>query len=207
MINDHGGGFLTRDIGTYKVGNYGGVVDWSNTVGAGQSEAAYEMDLNGDGDKKDKVYFHNVAYLWGETMTDDDFRDALDQIKSFRREMIQMQHCFSGGFAQRLAKVRRVIMSSATANEPAWSRPDGTYSVFSYGFLCALSGTQLSGDSGSVNADANNDGQVSMLEAFNYASEKDDTNESPLYTDTNKTPSWGVMPNGIHGVIGAKAFL
>ncbi|RYG68180.1 hypothetical protein EON80_12190, partial [bacterium] len=29
MINDHGGGFLTRDIGTYKVGNYGGVVDWS----------------------------------------------------------------------------------------------------------------------------------------------------------------------------------
>ena len=73
MINDHGGGFLTEPIGSYGVGSYGGIVDPTNTVYLGYAEPSYKMDLNGDGDQKDSVHFHNTVVLWGESMTETEF--------------------------------------------------------------------------------------------------------------------------------------
>lgn len=203
MINDHGGGFLAQSSGGYGPGSYGGILDTSNSIGTGWSEKTYNLDLNYDGDKNDTVYFHNTVSLWGELMTDTEFAAALDQVKNYKTEMIQMKQCFSGGFTRALRGPKRVVMSSAGPNELSWAHSSGNYGEFTYHYFTALTGKVPDGDT-TANADANGDGKISMLEAWNYARTKDSKPETGWYADTDSTPATGNMPGGGQGVLGGK---
>ena len=209
MINDHGGGFLSEKSGSYEVGSYGAIVDPTNTVYLGYSEPFYKMDLNGDGDQKDSVHFHNTVVLWGESMTETEFAAALNQVKRSKTMMIQMKQCFSGGFTRALKGANRVVMSSSSPNEVSWSHPNGNYGAFIYCYFTALLGNTPDGEkingSYTINADANNDGKVSMVEAWNYAIANNPRSEIERgwYADLDKQPGSGQMPTIIQGAYGA----
>ena len=202
MINDHGGGFLSKQVGSYSPGTYGAILDTGNSIGTAWSEKTYNLDLNYDGDKNDMVHFHNTVCLWGELMTDTEFAAALDQVKNYNTEMIQMKQCFSGGFTRALSAPKRVVMSSAAPDEVSWSNASATYGEFTYHYFTALTGKIPDGDT-TANADANGDGKISMLEAWNYARTKDSQPETGWYADTATTPATGDMPGGGQGVLGA----
>jgi hypothetical protein len=59
-----------------------------------------------------------------------------------------------------------------------------------------------------VNADANGDGRVSMIEAFNYARSMDQSEETPWYEDRGDgIPHNGAMPSQGEGALGSNAYL
>jgi len=59
-----------------------------------------------------------------------------------------------------------------------------------------------------VNADANGDGAVSILEAYNFARAHDSRPETPWYKDNGIAPPHsGAMPAGGDGALGAATFL
>ncbi len=204
MLNDHGGGFLTQQVGNYGPGSYGAVLDPTNSVGAGISEAAYGFDLNLDGDTGDTVHFHSTLSLWGGSMTGDEFRDALNQVKLAKQTVVQMKQCFSGGFAQRLTRAKRVVMSSSGPNELSWSHSSGNYGAFTYAYFTALAGRKPD-NATPINTNPNGDGMVSMTEAWNYARSNSTAaaSETGLYADNIFNPKSGAMPSGVHGGFGA----
>jgi len=97
-------------------------------------------------------------------------------------------------------------MSAAGEYEPSWSWSMNSYDEFSYHFTCAINGADPTGKT--VNADANSDGEVSMVEAFNYARSKDTASETPWYEDNGDgIPHSGSMPSGSDGTLGSNTSL
>ena len=97
-------------------------------------------------------------------------------------------------------------MSAAGEYEPSWSMLSKTYDEFSYYFTCAINGADPKGNP--VDADANNDGEVSMVEAFNYARSMDTQKETPWYEDSGDgIPNSGNMPKGGDGALGENTSL
>ena len=91
-----------------------------------------------------------------------------------------MEQCYSGGFVPHLAKQGRTIATACSATELSWSGPTIYYNEFVYHWIAAVAGHTPSGSI--VNADYNNDGYISMKEAFDYAKSKDKANETPQYS-------------------------
>ena len=204
MVNDHGGGCLTTAVGPYGPGLYGGVIDANNdeTLDA-ISESAINVDLNGDGDKNDTVKVDESFSLWYDSITDDEFGAEVNKISNYRKMIIQMKQCFSGGFVEDLTTANRIVMSSCSPTQLSWSHTSGNYGEFTYYYFAALTGNKPDG-SGSVNADANGNGKVSILEAYNYARSHDTRPEMPLYEDNGvRPPLSGAMPAGGEGALGA----
>jgi hypothetical protein len=83
MLNDHGAGFLTRKTGIYEPGFYGGFIDANGDEEDIFDEATWNMDMNGDGDKRDKVGVDEALCLWGEDMTDDEFAAQVNKITHY----------------------------------------------------------------------------------------------------------------------------
>jgi hypothetical protein len=208
MLNDHGGGFMNPSVGGYPVGNYSGVLDTSTEEDdPATSESGVNQDLNGDGDKTDSVNFDETLSLWYETMTDDEFVAEVAKITNYGKIIIQMKQCFSGGFVHDLVGPRRIVMASAGAYEPSWSEEGGNFGEFTYWYISALRGTKI--DTGAaVNADANSDGKVSILEAYNYARTNDSRPETPQFDDSGTLPvRAGAVPAGNDGTLAAATFL
>lgn len=214
MTTDHGGGFARAPIdATHPAGMYGGVVDTNGDETDALSEAAYNLDINHDGDKTDSVGVDETLCLWnGVNMTDDEFAVEVNKIPHYSRMVIAMEQCFSGGFIGDLLGPRRVLMSAANEGQPSWARKDPTtntytYDMFMYHFLAALRGSTP--DYGaSVNADTSGDLKVSMLEAYKYARTNDTANEELWYNDIGVPPP--VNNPGVgnpQGVLGGGYFL
>lgn len=208
MLNDHGGGFMNPGVGGYGTGNYGGVLDESaEEKDPGTSEAAVNQYLNGDGDKTDVVNFDETLSLWYESMTDDEFAAQVNKVQAYGKMIIQMKQCFSGGFVHDLLGPRRIVMASAAANQPSWSEDAGNFGEFTYWYISALRGSKVDG-SGPVNADANGDGKVSILEAYNFARANDSRPETPQFDDSGTLPvRTGAMPVGDDGALAGATFL
>lgn len=123
--------------------------------------------------------------------------------------IIVMEQCFSGGLIADLAQgeTNRIIMSAAGEYEFSWAmEPSFNYDEFSYHFTSAINGNNPNGKA--VKADTNKDGVVSMLEAFNYARDKDSSSETPWYEDDGDgTPHSGSMPTGGDGTLGGNITL
>jgi hypothetical protein len=104
-------------------------------------------------------------------------------------------------------KSKRVIMSAAGEYEPSYAMgPTYTYDEFSYYFTSAINWAKPDGTT--VNADANGDKKVSMVEAFNYARTKDTASETPQYEDNGDgVPHSGAMPAGGDGTLGSNTFM
>jgi len=208
MLNDHGAGILTTAINGYSPGVYGGVNDTGgDETGESYSEATYHTDMTGDGDQNDPFRVDEVLNLWYDQITDDQFAAEVNKITNFGTMIIQMKQCFSGGFVADLTRPNRIVMSSAAPTQVSWAHSSLNYGEFTFWYFAALTGSKPDG-SGAVNADANGDGKVSILEAYNFARSHDSASETPFYEDNGAAPSHsGAMPGGGEGTLGSTTFL
>jgi len=207
MTNDHGGGFLGAAIAGYGPGIYGGFIDTSGDEGDNISEAVYNRDFNGDGDKTDILSVDETLSLWGEKISDDQFAAEVNKITNYSKMTFQMKQCFCGGFLDELTGPNRIVMASSGEVQVSWSYTGGGFGEFTFHFFAALTGNKPDG-SGPVNADANGNGKVSMVEAYNYARSHDGRPETPWYEDNNAIPGHtGNMPGGGEGTLGSATYL
>ena len=205
MINDHGGGFLAQAIAGYSPGVYGGQIDTNADEGAENvSEATYNRDFNGDGDRTDILAFDETVSLWGDRISDDEFAVEVNKIANYSRMIFQMKQCFSGGFLRDLTAPNRIIMASCTQVQASWADTiSQQYGEFTYHYFAAITGQKPDG-SGPVNADANGNGKISVVEAYNYARSHDGRPETPGYEDNGVLPHHtGNMPSGGDGAVGS----
>nr|MDO8113019.1 C13 family peptidase [Candidatus Sigynarchaeota archaeon] len=126
---------------------------------------------------------------------------------TYHHMIIVMEQCFSGCFIPNLSGTNRVIMTAANAEESSWScDTEGPFDEFVFHFMMAVRQISLLGDP--VYSDANHDGKVSMVEAFNHACYMDSANEHPQYDDNGDGvghPYW--LPYSTDGYAGANFFL
>jgi hypothetical protein len=97
--------------------------------------------------------------------------------------IVIMQQCFSGAFIPFLSAPNRIIMTACSANEYAWASDGLGFSEFTLHLLTAFYGFIPWGYTVNMWADINNDGKISMAEAFGYAATMDSKEETPLYDD------------------------
>ena len=96
---------------------------------------------------------------------------------------IVMEQCYSGKFIQYLSGEHRVILTAASIESSYGCDTEGEWDEFVYHFMSAVLGRQLNSYSTLVDADYNNNGFVSMREAFIYAALHDPWFETPLFDD------------------------
>lgn len=97
--------------------------------------------------------------------------------------IVIMQQCFSGAFIPFLSAPNRIIMTACSATEYAWASDGLGFSEFTLHLLTAFYGFIPWGYTVNMWADINNDGMISMAEAFGYAAAMDTKEETPLYDD------------------------
>ena len=208
MLNDHGGGLLTKATSDHPAGYYGGVVSTGSTaLEEKYNEAALGMDLNDDGKTNAIVAVSQVLCLWNwEKMTDDQFTAEVNKVSKAKTIIIQMKQCFCGGFINNLRGTNRIIMSSCSPDQFSWGTSSNKFGAFTFWYIAALYGHKPDG-SGTVDADANHDGKVSIIEAFNFASSHDGAPETPYYEENNLPFLLTTIPAGMKGMAGSAYFL
>ena len=120
-----------------------------------------------------------ILYLWHETTTASEFAAEVNKVNAGEISIV-MEQCYSGGFVPHLEKRGRTVATACSATELSWSGLGMLYNEFVYHWTAAVRGYTPSGSS--VNADYNNDGYISMKEAFDYANTHDNTKETPQYS-------------------------
>ena len=119
--------------------------------------------------------------LWNEVkMSKNEFQIEINKINHSKSINLCMVQCYGGGYTTALAGKNRIITTACSSMETAKAMPPYyKYSEFCYHWIAAANGTTPDGTP--VNADYNNDGFVSMEEAFQYASTHDTQTETPQY--------------------------
>lgn len=151
---------------------------------------------------------HSGLCLWGEDMIDTDFATEVNKITQWKHMMIVMEQCFSGGFVAPLTKPNRVVMTACNASQPSWAlRLD--FDEFTFWYMSALQGSPIDGSASPVSADADHDGKVSIMEAWNYGRSNDKAQEVPQYEDNGAAPcaSGTNVPKNGDGPYGATCWL
>lgn len=103
--------------------------------------------------------------------------------------------CYSGGFVNALCMDNCIVASASKVDEAARYHDSYEYSEFLLNWTSALNGS--SPFIGTVNSDLNNDGIITMEEAFEYAK----TNDSfiNLKEGLCETPQYASYPQGLGG--------
>jgi hypothetical protein len=202
FTTNHGSGFWPTDPDNYY--NYGGLQDTNgDEPETGYSEQAYGEDFNHDGDTQDTYPAQDEALnlYFNEKMRDDDFAALLDNISS-NKTIVVMEQCFSGGFIHDLSGSNRIILTACNEIQPSWSADtEGSFDEFAFHFCAAI-------NTGNTGADANSNGRVSMLEAFNFASQQDSRSEQCLYDDNGDgVGHQQTIPSGGDGTLGSNTYL
>ena len=201
FTTNHGGGFHPNDpFGNY---NYGINDANGDEPEAGYSEAVFGTDFNNDGDLLDmQPAVDEVLNLYyNQLLLDDDLATMLNNINS-NRTIVVMEQCFSGGFISDLSGPNRVILTACHEEEFSWAADtEGNFDEFAFHFAEAINTSDM-------RADSDSDGEISMQEAFNFASQNDSGNEQPQYDDDGD----GVghqqpIPNGGDGPFGDTTYL
>jgi hypothetical protein len=153
--------------------------DLQTRLGTGDHLFIFTTDHGGPEDTP-QVGTEVIINLWYETIRDDQFADEVDKITSTVPIMITMEQCYSGGIIDDvipgLPGQERVIATAANAYETSHG------DVFSTLWISAVAGHDKSGSP--VDADVDNDGKVSLKEAFDYAKAHDGASEHPQYDET-----------------------
>ena len=175
------------------------VVDGTDTDNKGLFDGC---DINSDGDKDDWVSVDEAINLYQKPhLLDDDLALWLKDIKAGRIITV-LEPCFSGGFLWDISGPLRIACSATTDDDISLAN------WFIDGITAALYWEDMSGNP--VDADTNDDGNVSLVEAFNYAVENDPGYpfEDPQYDDngdgiTHDYP----IPQDDDGKLGEKTYL
>ncbi len=108
--------------------------------------------------------------------------------------IIVMEQCVSGKFISHISAENRVILTACKDDESSYSADtEGNWDEFVYHFMCALVSIPWNGDDVVVDADFNNDQQVSMREAFIWAAAMDSRPETPWYNDNGNGVGYNVL--------------
>jgi PKD repeat protein len=154
------------------------------------------LDVNHDGDTNDIVSVDESIQLAMGDIYDDDLADLLNQL-SVAKVVVVAEQCFSGGLVEDLSSSTHVICTATIEEAVSWGNQ------FIRGFVAALHGRNEYGSV--VNADTNQNGFVSMLEAFNYAARNDYYDEIPQYDDNGDGLSHtDPVPAGWDGTLGCQ---
>jgi hypothetical protein len=157
------------------------------------------MDVNGDGDINDIVSVDESIQLAMGDIYDDQLADLVNQLSAARITVVALP-CFSGGLIEDLTSPTRVICTATIEEAVSWGN------LFIRNFVAALHGRNEYG--GTVNADTNQNGFISMLEAFNYAAKNDYYDEIPQYDDNADGVSHtDPVPAGGDGTLGCQTHL
>ena len=142
----------------------------------------YVIDHGGYDDVKGESFIclWNLEFLYAS-----EFAGMLDSLKTPFINVVLGQ-CNSGGFVSHLEKPGRVIATACRESESSWACRDKPYDEFVYHWTSAIN--QQDGLSQSaVASDLNNNGCVSMYEAFLYARNNDRRidRETPSFSSPN----------------------
>ncbi len=109
----------------------------------------------------------SYIYLWGgDKLFPTELNTWLGNINAGFISAV-MGQCNAGGFVKGLEKTNRIIATACKEDEFSFSREDMPYNDFMYGWTSAINGYDAGGNK--VNVKEN----ISLLEAWRYASEKD----------------------------------
>jgi hypothetical protein len=154
--------------------------------------------------------------LWGPmdpyVLTPTELNTMLENI-FYRQMIIVMEQCKSGVFIDTLSQTRRVILTAASSWQNSYGcDTEGAWDEFVYHFMTAVAQVKINGDPGLVDSDTNNDGRVSMYEAFMYASAHDSRPENPWYDDDGDGDGLpaiflGLLDPADEGAFGLNTFL
>ena len=160
----------------------------------------YVIDHGGSNDVASEDSF---IWLWNDERLEDYTLASL--LNMFRASSVNilMGQCYSGGFVADLMHERRVITTACSGSEQSWYCPDRPYDEFVYHWTCAVNGADEYGNP--VDADANDDGEVSMQEVFQYAQAHDRVNETPQYVSWPEQlgERW-TFPHALSGTMGVR---
>ena len=126
--------------------------------------------------------WNTIENLWNyEELTDAHFAELLAAIPA--SEIIcTLEPCFSGGFLDNIIVPPGTIVGSSACryDEYSWAMPpDYVYDTYVFHWTAAVKWEDAYGVP--VNADVNSDGIITMDEAYAYAVEHDQDDESPQY--------------------------
>ena len=133
------------------------------------------VDHGGSKDRESDSFI----WLWDDFQLTDRHFGLLMSLFDIGSINILMGQCYAGGFIDNLMYDRMVITTACGGHEQSWTSPDKPYDEFVYHWTCAVNGADEKGNR--IDADTNGDGEVSMAEAFEYASNHDRVNETPLF--------------------------
>ncbi|MHA2133144.1 MAG: C13 family peptidase [Candidatus Thorarchaeota archaeon] len=129
----------------------------------------------------------------GGALTHAQVSDWLDSI-TCRNMIIVMEQCVSGKFITHLSAQNRVIMTACKDNENSYSADtEGNWDEFVYHFMCALVSFPWNGDDVTIDADFDDNGYISMREAFIWAAAMDSRPETPWYNDNGDGIGYNVL--------------
>jgi len=126
----------------------------------------------------------SVQNLWNmEELSDDHFAELLAEIPVCEI-VCTFEPCFSGGFLDDVVVPPGPIVASSACrhDEYSWAMPpDYMYDTYVFHWTAAVKGEDAYGEP--VDADYNEDGVITMDEAYEYAVLMDTDDESPQYGD------------------------
>jgi len=126
------------------------------------------------------------------------------QITEYRWRVFELVQCYGGHFGHALSGPRTVI-ATGCGDESCLSFE--YFSLFGIEFNAALKGSYPFG-AGTVDADTNDDGKVSMAEAWNWGQDHDGGDATPHYDDNGDSVFHTTqMPDGGDGTLGSVVFL
>lgn len=115
--------------------------------------------------------------LWNKTpYLDDWLKEDLDAIEC-KYSIIILDYCFAGGFTWDLSRTDRIIMTACTEDQGSHDHPDHPNGDFTYNLFNAFDGKWWG------YSDQDNNGMISVAEAFNYASATSISIQTPTYDD------------------------
>lgn len=127
--------------------------------------------------------WNTLFNLWNhEELTDAHFASLLEALPEC--EIIcTFEPCFSGGFLDNVVVPPGPVVASSACrhDEYSWAMDDLVYDEYAFHWTAAVNGVDAYGNP--VDADYNQDGMVTMDEAFIYAEAHDTQPESPQYDD------------------------
>ena len=147
---------------------------------------------------------NNKSYicLWNNAeISQNEFKAEVDKIATSANIHIVMGQCNSGGFVSEfLGRHSTTITTACAANEYSYARGDLNYDEFVYHWTAAVCGEYPNGTS--ADADYDNDGEVSIYEAFYYANENDAYVDHPYFPETPQYYSNSTYFGYNHGLNG-----
>lgn len=149
-----------------------------NNHGGPTTDANGDDNRGGINDNLDENYcYYNSSAIF----LDDTIAAKINRM-SMKTMIVVSKPCYSGGIIWDLRGTNRVILTSGTEFQVTYPNLAGTFGELTYNFLSAING-KFPDAATTVDADTNNDGKVSMYEAYIYIKNTEHRNEQPQFSD------------------------